>query len=98
MESLTTRANRGASILGAWQRFINDVLWDYLNRFRTAYLEDILIYSNNMKEHKEHVRPVPNRQRMLEKAGTTDYGKAGSTPKGPNQVMRVASKIFLLLL
>ena len=42
----------------SWQRFINDVLWEYLNKFCTAYLDDILIYSNNMKEHKEHVRLV----------------------------------------
>lgn len=42
----------------SWQGLINDVLWDYLNRFCTAYLEDILIYSNNMNKHKEHVRLV----------------------------------------
>lgn len=42
----------------SWQRFINDVLWEYLNDFCTAYLDDILIYSNNMKEHREHVRKV----------------------------------------
>ena len=42
----------------SWQRFINDVLWEYLNRFCTAYLNDILIYSSNLREHKEHVRLV----------------------------------------
>lgn len=36
----------------SWQQFINDVLWEYLNKFCTAYLDDILIYSNNLKEHK----------------------------------------------
>ena len=30
-----------------YQRFINDVLFDYLNDFYTAYLDDILIYSEN---------------------------------------------------
>ena len=39
----------------SWQRFINDVLWEYFNKFCTAYLDDILIYSSNLKEHKEHV-------------------------------------------
>lgn len=29
-----------------------------LNRFCTAYLDDILIYSRNLREHKEHVRSV----------------------------------------
>ena len=42
----------------SWQRFINDMLWEYLNRFCTAYLDNILIYSSNLKEHKEHVRLV----------------------------------------
>ena len=42
----------------SWQRFINDVLWEYLNKFCTAYLNDILIYSSNLREHKEHVRQV----------------------------------------
>ena len=42
----------------SWQRFINDVLWEYLNKFCTAYLDNILIYSSNLKEHKEHVQLV----------------------------------------
>ena len=42
----------------SWQRFINDLLWEYLNDFCTAYLDDILIYSMNLKDHKQHVRKV----------------------------------------
>ena len=30
-----------------YQRFMNDVLFDYLNDFYTAYLNDILIYLKN---------------------------------------------------
>jgi len=30
-----------------YQRFINDVLFDYLNDFYTAYLNDIFIYLKN---------------------------------------------------
>ena len=30
-----------------YQRFMNDVLFDYLDDFYTAYLNDILIYSEN---------------------------------------------------
>ena len=30
-----------------YQQFINDVLFDYLDDFYTAYLDDILIYSKN---------------------------------------------------
>ena len=42
----------------SWQRFINDLLWEYLNDFCTAYLDNILIYSASMKEHRQHVRKV----------------------------------------
>ena len=41
-----------------WQRFINDMLWEYLNKFCMAYLNNILIYSSNLKGHKEHVQLV----------------------------------------
>ena len=41
-----------------YQRYMNDVLFDYLDDFCTAYLDDILIYSNNELEHEEHVRKV----------------------------------------
>ena len=41
-----------------WQCFINDMLWEYLNQFCTAYLDNILIYSRNLCEHKEHVCPM----------------------------------------
>ena len=33
----------------SWQCFINDLLWEYLNDFCTAYLDDILIYSTSIK-------------------------------------------------
>jgi hypothetical protein len=34
-----------------FQRFINDTLFNYLNVFCTAYMDDILIYSQSQKEH-----------------------------------------------
>ena len=37
--------------LATYQRYINDVLFNYLDVFYTAYLNDILIYSNNKLEH-----------------------------------------------
>ena len=45
---------------------MNDVLFDYLDDFCTAYLDDILIYSDNELEHEEHVTKVLER---LRKAG-----------------------------
>ena len=39
---------------------MNDVLRPFLDIFCTAYLDDILIYSETLYEHKEHVRSVLN--------------------------------------
>jgi len=48
------------------QPFITDTLREYLDVFCTAYLDDILIYSNTLEEHKVHVRQVLE---TLQKAG-----------------------------
>ena len=45
---------------------MNNVLFDYLNDFCTAYLNDILIFSENIKDYEEYVRRVLLR---LRKAG-----------------------------
>ncbi len=42
---------------------MNDVLFKYLYQFYQAYLNDIIIYSKTLKEHKRHVRLVLNRLR-----------------------------------
>ena len=49
-----------------YQRYMNDVLFEYLDDFCTAYLDDILIYSENESEHEEHVKKVLEK---LRKAG-----------------------------
>ena len=41
-----------------FQAFINDVLREYLDVFCSAYLDDILIYSNSQEEHTEHAQKV----------------------------------------
>jgi hypothetical protein len=40
------------------QHFINDVLQPYLDIFITAYLDDILIYSNNLNDYQNHILKV----------------------------------------
>jgi len=40
------------------QEIINDALRQYLNRFVITYLNDIMIYSNILKEHISHVFKV----------------------------------------
>jgi len=44
--------------LATYQRYINDIFFDYLNDFCTAYLDNIIIYFKNELKHKEHVRKV----------------------------------------
>lgn len=41
-----------------FQRYINDVISPYLHDFTIAYLDDILIFSNNFEEHVRHVGKV----------------------------------------
>lgn len=41
-----------------WQTCINDVLRPYLNIFCTAYIDNILIYSDYLEDHHQHVRAV----------------------------------------
>ena len=40
---------------------MNNVLFDYLDNFCTAYLDNILIFSNNKLEHKHYMRKVLKR-------------------------------------
>ncbi|XP_078794519.1 uncharacterized protein LOC101163464 isoform X2 [Oryzias latipes] len=47
-----------------FQRLVNDVLRDFLNRFVFVYLDDILIYSSDPDQHEHHVRLVL--ERLLE--------------------------------
>lgn len=47
-----------------FQALVNDVLRDFLNVFVFVYLDDILIFSKDLSDHKRHVRSVL--QRLLE--------------------------------
>ena len=41
-----------------FQELINHVLYDHLNKFVITYLDNILIYSENKKNHKKHIKKV----------------------------------------
>ncbi|SLM38893.1 Zinc finger, H2C2-type, histone UAS binding [Lasallia pustulata] len=41
-----------------YQHYMNNVLWDHLNNFCSAYLDDTLIYSKTLKEHTQHAQAV----------------------------------------
>jgi len=42
----------------AFQGYINNTIRESLDNFASAYLDDILIYSNSVKEHEQHVQRV----------------------------------------
>jgi hypothetical protein len=47
----------------SFQNLINSTFSDMLDRFVIAYLDDILIYSETLEEHEEHIRRVLQRLR-----------------------------------
>jgi len=55
----------------AFQHFMNDVFFDLLDVCVVVYLDNILIYSNDITQHQSHVKEVLKR---LQKAGL--YAKA----------------------
>ena len=44
--------------LATFQELINYMLYDHLNEFVIAYLNNILIYFKNEKNHKKHVKKI----------------------------------------
>jgi RNase H-like domain found in reverse transcriptase/Reverse transcriptase (RNA-dependent DNA polymerase)/Integrase zinc binding domain len=49
-----------------FQARINEVLRPFLDIFCTAYIDDILVFSDNLKDHRKHVRSV---LKALQEAG-----------------------------
>ncbi len=46
------------NILVTFQRLINDTLREYLDDFAITYLDDILIYSDDLEMHCSHVHKI----------------------------------------
>jgi hypothetical protein len=49
---------RLTNALAMFQTLMNTILQPYLNKFVVVYLDDIVIYSNSIKEYKEHLALV----------------------------------------
>ena len=41
-----------------FQGLINHMLYDHLNDFMMAYLDDILIFSKTKEEHEEYIKEI----------------------------------------
>jgi len=50
-----------SNALSAFQCFMNDIFSDLLDVSVVIYLDNILIYSDNMDDHKKHVKEVLRR-------------------------------------
>jgi len=44
--------------LSSFQYFVNNTLRPYLDIFCTAYINNILVYSNNLTKYKKHINLV----------------------------------------
>jgi len=51
-----------------FQQWMNEILNEYLDIFWVAYLDDILIFSQNLEDHRRHVRTI---LRRVEETGLT---------------------------
>jgi hypothetical protein len=47
--------------LAFFMYLMNSVFMDYLNKFVVVFIDDILIYSQNEKEHEDHLKMVLQR-------------------------------------
>ena len=51
---------------GTFQHYMNDTFRDFLDKFLIIYLDDLLVYSDTLAEHRRHVRMVLERLRDAE--------------------------------
>ena len=66
------------SSLATFQFYIDRILADCLDKFCICYLNNILIYSNNVKNHNDHVKKVLTalrKQRLLGKLKKCSFNK-----------------------
>jgi len=50
-----------SNVPSAFQRFMNELFSDLLDICVVVYLDDILVYSDNLDSHKNHVMEVLKR-------------------------------------
>jgi hypothetical protein len=64
------------NVLASFQQWMNKVLSDYLDVFCITYLNDILIYSDNLEQYRQHIRRILERVeevRLMLKASKCEF-------------------------
>lgn len=51
---------------GTFQHYMNNTFREFLDKFLVVYLDDFLIYSTNLRDHRKHVRMVLEKLREAE--------------------------------
>ena len=80
--------------MATFQQFINSVFTDMLDVCMVVYLDNILIYSDNMEDHKKHVQEVLQRlhqHKLFTKPKKCEFRLGGipqisSLPQQPDNV------------
>lgn len=57
----------------SFQNYINHTLHDLLDKTCTAYLDDVLVYSANRRDHQKHIHEVV--QQLLKAGLQIDFNK-----------------------
>jgi hypothetical protein len=50
---------------GTFQHYMNDKFRGFFYKFLVVYLDDLLTYSTNLRDHREHVRQVLEKLREV---------------------------------
>ena len=59
-----------------FMQLMNDTFRDYLNKFVLVYLDDIIVYSNSLEEHEQHLRLALKKlrdQRLFVKLSKSEF-------------------------
>jgi Reverse transcriptase (RNA-dependent DNA polymerase) len=65
-----------------FQTLMNDIFHDLLDVCVIVYLDDILVYSNSLKDHEQHLRTVLQRLREHKLYGKLSKSKFFTTEIG----------------
>jgi len=78
---------------GTFQHYMNDTFRDFLDKFLIVYLDDLLVYSDTLAEHKRNIRLVLERLRQAElclKPSKCEFHVQESPSSGSSLALKVS--------